>query len=49
MPKNFIERPRYLKQLLAYQNSDLVKIVTGIRRCGKSTLMMLMVEELRKQ
>ena len=49
MPKNYIERPNYLKQLLAYQDSDLVKIVTGIRRCGKSTLMMLMAEELRKQ
>ena len=49
MPKNYINRPEYLKQLLAYQDSDLVKIVTGIRRCGKSTLMMLMVEELQRQ
>ena len=49
MPKDYIGRPNYLKQLLAYQDSDLVKIVTGIRRCGKSTLMLLMVEELRKQ
>lgn len=49
MPKKYLGRPNYLKQLLAYQDSDLVKIVTGIRRCGKSTLMLLMVEELRKQ
>lgn len=49
MPKNYIERPHYLRQLLAYQDSDQVKIVTGIRRCGKSTLMMLMAEELRRQ
>jgi predicted AAA+ superfamily ATPase len=49
MARNYIQRPNYLRQLLAYQDSDLVKIVTGIRRCGKSTLMMLMVEELRRQ
>lgn len=49
MHKNYIQRPHYLKQLLAYQDSDLVKIVTGIRRCGKSTLMLLMAEELRRQ
>ena len=33
-----IERPEYLKQLIAFKDKDLIKIVTGIRRCGKSTL-----------
>ena len=32
MPKKYLGRPNYLKQLLAYQDSDLVKIVTGDRK-----------------
>ncbi|MEG2512060.1 MAG: ATP-binding protein, partial [Acetivibrio sp.] len=34
-----IERPRYLSKLTEYKDKDIVKIVTGIRRCGKSTLL----------
>ena len=34
-----IHRPTYMKQLIAAQGSDQVKIVTGIRRCGKSYLL----------
>ncbi len=34
-----IDRPEYLHQLIQHQNVDLVKIVTGIRRCGKSSLL----------
>lgn len=41
-------RELYLKQLLAFQDTDLIKIITGIRRCGKSSLMKLMAEHLRK-
>jgi hypothetical protein len=33
-----IERPRYMEKLLAGMGSDQVKVVTGIRRCGKSFL-----------
>ena len=36
--KKLINRPEYLKQLIENKDVDLVKIVTGIRRCGKSTL-----------
>ena len=35
-----IQRKTYLAQLEAVCNQDLIKVVTGIRRCGKSTLMM---------
>ena len=35
-----IPRNTYLAQLEAVQDQDLIKVVTGIRRCGKSTLMM---------
>ncbi|MCC8099289.1 MAG: ATP-binding protein [Clostridiales bacterium] len=34
-----IERPAYLAQLIQHKDVDLVKIVTGIRRCGKSSLL----------
>ncbi|OTA27604.1 hypothetical protein B9G54_00580 [Alloscardovia macacae] len=41
-----INRPQYLNQLIAHQNVDLVKIITGIRRCGKSSLLDLFHEHL---
>lgn len=34
-----INRPEYLQQLIQNKDVDLVKIVTGIRRCGKSSLL----------
>ena len=36
---NLIDRPEYLRQLIQHKDVDLVKIVTGIRRCGKSSLL----------
>lgn len=36
---NLINRPEYLEQLIQSKDVDLVKIVTGIRRCGKSSLL----------
>ncbi len=41
-----INRPGYLEQLLRHKDVDLVKIVTGIRRCGKSSLLDLFHEYL---
>ena len=41
------KRTRYLEQLIAFQDTDLVKVVTGIRRCGKSSLLELMEAHLR--
>ena len=34
-----INRPDYIKRLIEYRDKEVVKIVTGIRRCGKSTLL----------
>lgn len=31
-----INRDRYLKELILRKNNSLVKVITGIRRCGKS-------------
>jgi len=41
-----IESPNYLAKLVSFKDKDLTKIVTGIRRCGKSTLFDLYSEYL---
>lgn len=42
------DRDLYLNRLIAFQDTEPVKIITGIRRCGKSSLMKLMARHLRK-
>lgn len=42
------KRDLYLNRLIAFQDTELVKIITGIRRCGKSSLMRLMVQHLKE-
>ncbi|MCR4965335.1 MAG: ATP-binding protein [Bacteroidales bacterium] len=43
-----IERPQYIEQLINTMGNGLVKIITGIRRCGKSFLLnTLFIDELR--
>lgn len=39
-------RDLYLNKLIAFQDTEPVKVITGIRRCGKSTLLKLMVQHL---
>ena len=43
-----LSRDLYLKRLIAFQDTEPVKIITGIRRCGKSSLMKLMARHLRQ-
>lgn len=40
-------RDRYLKKLIGFQDTEPVKVITGIRRCGKSSLLKLMVAHLK--
>ena len=42
-------RHKYLEQLIAFKDTEPVKVITGIRRCGKSSLMLLMQEYLIRQ
>lgn len=42
------ERNIYLNQLIAFKDTEPVKVITGIRRCGKSSLLKLMQEYLLK-
>lgn len=44
--KHFIERKAYIEKLLAYQDKDFIKVVTGLRRSGKSTLLELFRQRL---
>lgn len=44
-----IQRTEYLKKLIAFKDKHLIKVVTGIRRCGKSTLLEIYQKWLREQ
>ncbi|MEI6578187.1 MAG: ATP-binding protein [Eubacteriales bacterium] len=44
-----IPRPEYLEQLINFKDKQLIKVVTGIRRCGKSTLFDLYGDYLKEQ
>ena len=41
-----IIRETYLNKLMKYQDKKLIKVITGIRRSGKSTLMSLFQQQL---
>lgn len=41
-----IDRPEYLNQLKSLKDKKLIKVVTGVRRCGKSTLFDLYIDHL---
>ena len=41
-----INREIYMNKLLAYKNTEFIKVITGIRRCGKSSLLKLFMEKL---
>ena len=42
------QRDLYLKRMIAFQDTEMIKVITGIRRCGKSSLMKLMAQYLRE-
>lgn len=49
MQKNVLrKRELYLNRMIAFQDTEMIKVMTGIRRCGKSSLMKLMAEHLRE-
>ncbi|MBO8414213.1 MAG: AAA family ATPase [Firmicutes bacterium] len=43
-----IIREKYLKQIRPFYDSDLVKIITGIRRCGKSIILKTIYDEINR-
>jgi predicted AAA+ superfamily ATPase len=42
-------RKQYIEKLLSYKDQDLIKVVSGLRRSGKSTLLEMFRSELQKQ
>ena len=43
-----IKREMYMKRIRPFINTDLIKVMTGIRRCGKSVMLELIKDELKK-
>ena len=44
-----IDRPMYVDRITAYVDTPFVKILTGVRRCGKSTILKMIIKELKKR
>lgn len=48
MQKKLYIRQYYLEKIRGFYNSDLIKVISGIRRCGKSCFMLSVIEDLKK-
>ena len=44
-----IKREIYLEKIRSFYDSELIKVIMGIRRCGKSVLLMQIIEELKEK
>ena len=44
-----IEREEYMNKIRPFMNTDIIKVITGIRRSGKSTILKFIIEELKKE
>ena len=44
-----IYRPTYVDKVMAYVDAPFVKILTGVRRCGKSTILKMIIDRLQRE
>ena len=44
-----VKRELYLKRIRPFYESEMVKVIMGIRRCGKSTIMRQIIEEIKEK
>ena len=44
-----IKREKYIESIREFYNGDLIKVITGIRRCGKSVILQQILNEIREQ
>ena len=49
MRNTIIERPYYLEKLKSYTGTDIIRVITGVRRCGKSSLLLMYKNWLEEQ
>lgn len=47
--KKMIQREHYIEQVRPFYDSDLIKIITGVRRCGKSVIMEQIIKEISEK
>ena len=44
-----LKRDEYIKQIVPFIDKDVIKVLTGIRRSGKSVMLKLLMEELKNR
>ena len=44
-----IKREKYIEPIREFYDSDLIKIITGIRRCGKSVILKEIIDEIKEK
>lgn len=44
-----IKREKYIEPIREFYDGDLIKVITGIRRCGKSVILKQILEEIRER
>jgi predicted AAA+ superfamily ATPase len=44
-----IQRPNYVEKIMAYSDTPFVKILSGVRRCGKSTILNMIADKLKER
>lgn len=49
MEQKIYTRRYYIEKIRGFYNSDLIKVITGIRRCGKSCFMLSIIEDLKEK
>ena len=44
-----IDRSTYVDKIMAYTDTPFVKVLTGVRRCGKSTIFKMIMKKLQEE